>query len=92
MCPKAEFVFGLAGPSIRSSKKVPATRSPTLKRVTPSLTSTTSPAPSEARAVSELTGLPMYLPEITARSLKFKEAAFILTSTCPGPNIGFEIF
>ena len=37
----------VGAPSIQSSKKMPATRSPTLKRVTFAPTATTSPAPSD---------------------------------------------
>ena len=42
------WVSAAIGPPIQRWKKQPATRSPALTRVTPSPTSTTSPAPSES--------------------------------------------
>jgi hypothetical protein len=46
--PVAGPASGRGGPSLQLRKKVEATRSPASKRVTPSPTSTTSPAPSES--------------------------------------------
>ena len=64
--------------------KIPATRSPTLKRVAPGPTATTSPAPSESGTLPAMLPppVPPYCALVTSRSRWFSDTARTRTRIC----------